>query len=86
MLEAYKPESDNMSCFKKADKKFNRQNTTSDNLPDPIKHLYRVYKNLSDDFSQEDIVALYNEFNAYTGNKDMRADEFKLIMQSLNVS
>jgi hypothetical protein len=61
------------------------QGNTFDSLPEPIQQLYTAYKHLSEEFSQEDIIALYDEFNQYTGDKDMNVNQFKLIMRSLNV-
>jgi len=56
-----------------------------DPVPDPILKLKQIYPNLSEDFSDEDLFALLNEFNSYITNDYMTPDEFKLIMRSLNV-
>jgi hypothetical protein len=56
-----------------------------DSFPEPILRLKHKYPNLSEDFSDEDLFALLNEFNSYITNDYMTPDEFKLIMRSLNV-
>lgn len=63
----------------------NFKSGNDESLPEPILRLKRIYPNLSEDFSDEDLFALWNEFNSYITNEYMTPGEFKLIMRSLNV-
>ena len=58
---------------------------TFDDLPHIIQNLFSKYQDFSDDFSREDLIALYNEFMAFTGNGQMTETGFINIMRSLNV-
>ena len=56
-----------------------------EDLPHIIQNLFGKYQDFSDDFSREDLIALYNEFMAFTGNGQMTENGFINIMRSLNV-
>jgi hypothetical protein len=56
-----------------------------ESLPELIVRLHKIYPDISDNFSPEDLLALFAEFNSYTHDRDMTSTEFKLIMNSLNV-
>ena len=61
------------------------KDSTFEDLPTVIQNIFEKYQDFSDDFSREDLIALYNEFIAFTGSGQMTETGFLNIMRSLNV-